>query len=208
MPLSLNDSWPSRPARQQQQTQVRRGRTPMDEGQMNRIETRAVFLHPALASRPETEKIASKHKTRFVARKIAKLMFHSITQLADSATNLPSPNDERKSQSRRRGREGKRVPLTQTPLISVPPSFFANFEQRRYYKNEFVGVSLLGKPCSEKSRRGQDRNSTQHVSCNIITGAWPPSSPPVPIVLNRDSTVLAQSSFRSSHPFESPQTSP
>src|SRR5437868_4863949 len=123
MPLSLNDSWPSRPARQQQQTQVRRGRTPMDEGQMNRIETRAVFLHPAPANRPETEKIASKHKTRFVARKIAKLMFHSITQLADRATNLPSPNDERKSQSRRRGREGKRVPLTQTPPMSVPPSF-------------------------------------------------------------------------------------
>jgi len=116
----------------------------MDEGQMNRIETRAVFLHPALASRPETEKIASKHKTRFVARKIAKLMFHSITQLADSATNLPSPNDERKSASRRRGKEGKRVPWTQTPLISVPPSFIANFEQRRYYKYELVGVSLLG----------------------------------------------------------------
>jgi len=43
------------------------------------------------------EKIASKHKTLFVARKIAKLMFHSITQLADSATNLSSPIDERKS---------------------------------------------------------------------------------------------------------------
>jgi hypothetical protein len=58
---------------------------------------RMVFLHPALASSQKTEKIASKHKTRFVARKIAKLMFHSITQLTDSATNPPSPNDRGKS---------------------------------------------------------------------------------------------------------------
>jgi hypothetical protein len=57
-----------------------------------------VFLHPELASRQRTEKIASKHKTHFVARKIAKLMFHSITQLTDNATNSPVPqNDEGKS---------------------------------------------------------------------------------------------------------------
>jgi hypothetical protein len=63
----------------------------MDEGRWTEQKVRVVFFHPTLASGQKTEKIASRHKTHFVARKIAKLMFHSITQLTNSATNPPSP---------------------------------------------------------------------------------------------------------------------
>jgi len=87
----------------------------------------------------EKEKTASKHKTLFVARKIAKLMFHSITQLTDSATNLPSPKDGRKSESRSRGREGKLVRLTQTPIISTPPSFLPVLNTR-----DIAQIGVLG----------------------------------------------------------------
>ena len=82
---------------------------------------RMVFLHPAPASRQKTEKIASKHKTRFVARKIAKLMFHFITQLADRATNLPSPNDERKEPKSEKG-QGRKTSTIDSNTAYLRPS--------------------------------------------------------------------------------------
>lgn len=154
------------------------------------------------------EKITSKHKTLFVARKIAKLMIHSITQLADSATNLLSPKDERKELKSEQGQGRKTSTLDANTNHLDPSIILANLEQKRYYENWHFGGISERKTHVQKGPEEEERDSTQHVSYDIVTCTWPPSSPSMQIVLKRNSIILVQSSFRSSHRFESPQTSP
>jgi len=83
----------------------------------------------------KTEKIASKHKTLFVARKIAKLMIHSITQLADSATNLLSPKDERKELKSEQGQGRITSTLNANTNYLESSIILANLEQKRCCEN-------------------------------------------------------------------------